>query len=55
MPLIPEAHDIWFAASGAAGRSPATIAIHRYATKQLAEWRGNPDLTTVSRFECSAE
>jgi site-specific recombinase XerC len=35
----------------AAARSPHTLANYRHATDKLKAWRGDPDITTVSRVE----
>jgi integrase len=42
---------MWLTALRAAGRSPKTLFIYDYAVGQLDDWRGDADLTTVSRFE----
>lgn len=51
---IPEAHDLWLTSLAAQGRKPSTLAINSYAVKQLVEWRGNADLTSITRFEALA-
>lgn len=43
--------EMWLSALRAAGRSPATLANYRHAVDKLAAWRGDPDVTTLSKFE----
>jgi integrase len=46
-----DAAEMWLSALRAAGRSPSTLANYTHAVGKLAAWRGDRDITTVSRFE----
>jgi site-specific recombinase XerC len=46
-----DAAEIWLSALRAAGRSRHTVANYRHAVDKLTAWRGDSDITTVSRFE----
>jgi integrase len=48
MPLV---HEVWLASLKAAGRRPTTLSNYRYAVEGLSNWRGDNDLTAVSKFE----
>src|SRR5215203_5886386 len=45
------AAEVWLSALRAAGRSPATLSTYRQAVDKLAAWRGDRDVTTLTRFE----
>ena len=46
-----DAAEMWLSALRAAGRSPATLANYRHAVDKLTAWRGDRDVTTLSKFE----
>ena len=46
-----DAAEMWLSALRAAGRSPATLANYRHAVEKLGAWRGDGDVTTLSKFE----
>lgn len=43
--------EMWLSALKAAGRSPTTLAGYRHAVDKFAAWRGESDVTTLSKFE----
>ena len=46
-----DAATMWLSALRAAGRSPHTLANYTHAVRKLREWRGDGDVTTLSKFE----
>ena len=58
MPLVYDSADLWLASLSAAGRSPKTILIYKYAVDQLRNWRSEAkfdgELETLTRLEAMA-
>ena len=46
-----DAAEMWLSALRAAGRSPATLANYEHAVNKLKAWRGDGDVTSLTKFE----